>query len=183
LKGDKILKKLIVINGAMGVGKTSICKKLNKRLMNSAWLDGDWCMMMNPLNFTETNQKMFLDNIYHVLNNYLSNPAFEYILFSWVIPREDMIKYLIKKLSGNCFEIERVTLLCADNQLKERMLMAGRDEATIEKSMLYQEEFKKTDTIKVDTTELSVLETVSEVLKIIKIDEIGQEITHIAKII
>jgi broad-specificity NMP kinase len=167
-EGDKILKKFIIINGAMGVGKTSICKELNKKLVNSAWLDGDWCMMMNPLNFTETNQKMFLDNIYHLLNNYLSNPSFDYVLFSWVIPREEMINYIIKKLSDNCFELVRITLLCADSKLKERMLQAGRDEATIEKSMLYQEAFRNINTKKVDTTELSVSETVDEVLRMIK---------------
>ena len=150
----------------MGVGKTSICKELNKKLVNSAWLDGDWCMMMNPLNFTETNQKMFLDNICYLLNNYLSNPSFEYVLFSWVIPREEMMNYLIKKLSDNCFELVRITLLCAESELKERMLQAGRDEATIEKSMLYQDAFKSINTIKIDTTELSVLETVNEVLRI-----------------
>lgn len=162
------MKKFIIINGAMGVGKTSICKELNKRLANSAWLDGDWCMMMNPMNFTETNQKMFLDNIYHLLNNYLSNPSFEYILFSWVIPKEEMMNYMIKKLSDNCFELVRLTLLCADNKLKERMLQAERDEATINKSMLYQEAFRNINTIKVDTTELSVAGTVDNVLKIIK---------------
>ena len=160
------MKKFIVCNGAMGVGKTSICKELNKKLVNSAWLDGDWCMMMNPLNFTETNQKMFLDNICYLLNNYLSNPSFEYVLFSWVIPREEMMNYLIKKLSDNCFELVRITLLCAESELKERMLQAGRDEATIEKSMLYQDAFKSINTIKIDTTELSVLETVNEVLRI-----------------
>lgn len=151
----------------MGVGKTSICKEINKNLVNSVWLDGDWCMMMNPLNFTETNRKMFLDNIYHLLNNYLSNPSFEYVIFSWVIPREEMMNYLIKKLSDNCFEIIRITLLCADSRLKDRMLQAGRDEATIKKSLLYQEAFKSINSLKIDTTELSVLETVNEVLRII----------------
>jgi broad-specificity NMP kinase len=158
------LKKLIIINGAMGVGKTSICKELNKKLMNSAWLDGDWCMMMNPLVFSEANQKMFLDNIYHLLNNYLANPSFEYVLFSWVIPREDMVTYLKKKLSENCFELMRITLLCADSELKERMLQAGRDEATVSTSMYYQEAFRNLNTIKVDTTDLSVIETVNKVL-------------------
>lgn len=165
MEGDKVLKKLIVINGAMGVGKTSICKELNKKLLNSAWLDGDWCMMMNPMNFTEINQKMFLDNIYHLLNNYLSNPSFEYVLFSWVIPREEMMNYLIKKLSDNCFELVRLTLLCEDNKLKERMLQAKRDEVSINKSMLYQEAFRSINTIKIDTTELSAVETVNEVLR------------------
>ena len=163
------MKKFIIINGAMGVGKTRVCKELNKKLLNNIWLDGDWCMMMNPLNMGETNQKMFLDNINYLLNNYLSNPTFEYVLFSWVIPREDMIHYIIKKLrNNNSFEVKRVTLLCEDSKLKERMIQDGRDELTIKKSMLYQETFRGIDTIKVDTTDLSVPETVNEVLRIIE---------------
>lgn len=160
------MKKFIIINGAMGVGKTSVCKELNKSLMNSAWLDGDWCMMMNP--FAEKHHRMFLDNIYHILNNYLSTPLFEYVLFSWVIPREDMISYIIKKLSDNPFQLVRITLLCTENKLEERMRQAGRDDITIEKSILYQREFSSIDTLKVDTTELSVSETVNEVLRKIK---------------
>jgi broad-specificity NMP kinase len=160
--------KFIIINGAMGVGKTSICKELNKRLTNSVWLDGDWCMMMNPLNLVETNKKMFLDNINYLLNNYLSNPTFEYVLFSWVIPSEDITNYIIKKLSGNSFEQKRITLLCSEDKLRERMVRDGRDPFTIEKSMIYQEAYKSFNTIKIDTTELSVTETVGEVLAIIK---------------
>jgi thymidylate kinase len=137
------MKKFIVINGAMGVGKTSICKELNKRLMNSVWLDGDWCMMMNPLNL-------------------------EYVLFSWVIPSEDIINYITKNLSGNSFEQKRITLLCAEDKLRERMTRDRRDPFTIEKSMIYQEAYKSFNTIKIDTTERSVSEIVDEVLAIIR---------------
>ena len=162
------MKKFIVINGAMGVGKTSICKELNKKLMNSVWLDGDWCMMMNPLNLVETNKKMFLDNIIYLLNNYLSNPTFDYVLFSWVIPSEDIINYITKNLSGNSFEQKRITLLCEESRLKERMIRDGRDMFTIERSMIYQDGYKSFNTIKIDTAERSVSETVDEVLAIIK---------------
>ena len=34
-------KKLIIVNGVMGVGKTSVCRMLYKELDNSFWLDGD----------------------------------------------------------------------------------------------------------------------------------------------
>jgi broad-specificity NMP kinase len=162
------LKKFIIINGAMGVGKTSICKELNKILINSVWLDGDWCMMMNPWDFThEINKKIFLDNLNYLLNNFLSNSTFEYVLFSWVIPREDMINYIVKKLPENCFELKKITLLCANDKLKERMLEDGRDEATIKKSMIYQEAYRNMDTIKIDTTELSISETVNKILLVI----------------
>ncbi len=66
-------KKLIIINGVMGVGKTTICKVLYKKLNNSFWLDGDNCWMMNPFVVNEENKAMVLDNIVHVLNNFLKN--------------------------------------------------------------------------------------------------------------
>lgn len=162
------MKKFIIINGAMGVGKTRICKELNKKLANSVWLDGDWCMMMNPWRITEANKDVFIDNITYLLNNFLSNPTFEYVIFSWVIPGEDLMNYLIKKLSSNCFEPVKITLLCEDSKLRDRMVMDGRDESTIEKSMVYQKAFSAFDTVKVDTTKLSVSETTDEVLRIVE---------------
>lgn len=158
------MRKFIIIHGAMGVGKTRISKELNKRLANSVWLDGDWCMMMNPWNMTEENKKMFVENIMYLLNNFLSNPSFDYIIFSWVIPTEDLMDYLIKKLINNRFEPVKITLLCEDGKLRDRMMKDGRDEFTIEKSMMYQKAFGSFDTVKVDTTDLSVSETTDEVM-------------------
>ena len=50
------MKKLIIINGTPGVGKTTICKALNQNVENSVWLDGDWCWMINPFKVTEENK-------------------------------------------------------------------------------------------------------------------------------
>lgn len=36
------MKKLIIINGTMGVGKSTVCKQLLKILAPGVWLDGDW---------------------------------------------------------------------------------------------------------------------------------------------
>ena len=55
------MKKLIIINGTMGVGKSTVSKELNQRLKKSIWLDGDWCWMMNPWDFSEENKSMVLD--------------------------------------------------------------------------------------------------------------------------
>ena len=46
------------------------------------------------------------------------------------------------------------------------MKIAGRDESTIEKSLVYQNVIRLMDTIKIDTTELKEVETIEEVLKI-----------------
>jgi len=57
------MKKLIIINGTMGVGKTTTCNLLYKHFDKSIWLDGDWCWMMNPWDFNEENRKMVKKNI------------------------------------------------------------------------------------------------------------------------
>jgi broad-specificity NMP kinase len=40
----------------MGVGKTTTCKELSKKLQNSVWLDGDWCWMIDPFVVNEENK-------------------------------------------------------------------------------------------------------------------------------
>ena len=34
------MKKLILVGGTMGVGKSSVCRALHQRLMPSVWLGG-----------------------------------------------------------------------------------------------------------------------------------------------
>lgn len=46
------MKKLIFIHGPNGVGKSTLCKMLNTRLQNSAWLESEWCRMTHPFTFT-----------------------------------------------------------------------------------------------------------------------------------
>ncbi len=75
-------KKLIIVNGAMGVGKTTTCKELNKSLQNSVLLDGDWCWMMNPFVVNEENKKMVIDNITYLLRGFIRNSTIEYVIFT-----------------------------------------------------------------------------------------------------
>lgn len=75
------MKKLIMINGTMGVGKTSVSTELLKMLTPGVYLDGDWCWYMHPFEVTEETKKMVLDNITYLLRNFLSCSQYSYVIF------------------------------------------------------------------------------------------------------
>ena len=75
------MKKLYLIGGTMGVGKTTVCQYLKKQLPKSVFLDGDWCWDMSPFQVTEETKAMVLDNICHLLNRFLACSAFDHVLF------------------------------------------------------------------------------------------------------
>ena len=166
------MKKLIIVNGTMGVGKSAVCSLLNKKLENSVWLDGDWCWMMNPFIPNEENRAMVEDNINHLLRNFLNNPSFEYVIFNWVIHSEDIFEMILNKLSDLEFEVSKITLMCSEESLKRRILkdIADnlRDEGCIERSIERLPLYENMDTIKIDTSNISVKETVKKIIEIVK---------------
>lgn len=162
------MKKLIIINGTMGIGKTTVCKKLYKTLNSSVWLDGDWCWMMNPFHVTEENKRMVEDNITHILNNFLSNSSFEYIIFNWVIHREDIFNMILDRLQEHKFKLYKISLVCSKEELKKRILKDGRKEEDVVMSLERLKLYDNMNTIKVDTTNYNVEETVNEIMRIVK---------------
>ena len=64
--GNKKMKKLIIINGTMGVGKSTVSELLLKETENSI-SDSDRCWNMNPFTVNEENIEMVLKNIIFLL--------------------------------------------------------------------------------------------------------------------
>ena len=159
------MKKLIIINGTMGVGKTTVCKELHQRLDKVVWLDGDWCWMMHPWVFSEENKEMVMKNIHFLLNNFLKNSSFDYIIISWVIHLEEIMAGILKGITEQYDRLYKITLVCAPEALKARMQKDGRTniQASLERLGMY----KLMDTVKVDTTNREVGEIVDEILAII----------------
>lgn len=157
-------KKLIVINGTMGVGKSTICKELYKSIDNSVWLDGDWCWMMNPFVVTEEGKEMVIDNIQHLLNNFLLNSQHEVVIFCWVMHHQEIFDSIIERLNKCEYDLHWFTLKCSKEALIDRMKGDNRTENGIEKSVGYSEElFNNLDSEKIDTSRMSIEEVVNEI--------------------
>ena len=71
------MKTLYLIDGTMGVGKTTVSQQLKMALNNSVFLDGDWCLDASPFQVTEETKAMVIRNICYMLNSFLHCSAYE----------------------------------------------------------------------------------------------------------
>ena len=149
-------KQLIVVNGTMGTGKTTVCRLLLDRLMPGVWLDGDWCWRMNPFVVNAENRAMVLGNISHLLRAYLQNSGYRYVLFSWVMQEDAIWEELHRRLGGLEYRLLRVTLTCSPEALCMRLtgdIQAGlRDPGVITRSLERLPLDEHADTIRIDAT-------------------------------
>lgn len=162
------MKKLIIVNGTMGVGKTTTCEKLNNCLERSVWLDGDWCWMMNPWIINDENKTMVIKNITYQLRNFLISSTFNYVIFSWVIHKEEISNTILDNLKDLDYELYKITITCSQEVLKRRMIIGDRSQDGIKESLKRLDMYTNMDTIKIDTTDMTVDEAVNEIKLILK---------------
>jgi len=128
------MKKLYLIGGPMGVGKTAVGQELKRKLSRSVFLDGDWCWDANPFQVTAETQKMVLENICFLLNQFIRCSAYEHIIFCWVMHEQSIIDGILSNLETTNCEIKAISLLCAADELRERLsrdIAAGRREPDV----------------------------------------------------
>ena len=162
------MKHLYLIGGAMGVGKTTVCQALKKTLDNCVFLDGDWCWDMHPFQVTEETKAMALDNICHVLNNFLRCSAYETILFCWVLHRQSILDHILDRLDTADCRVVPVSLVCDEDELRRRLqkdIDSGlRTGDVMERSLARLPCYRTLNTVKIDVTGRTAEETAEAIL-------------------
>lgn len=162
------MKKLILVTGAPGVGKSTLCKELFCSINGCAWLDSDWCWMINPWIPKTSEEKIFVEGSFsRILRGYLENNDIHTVLFSWVMSSTSMFDLITKPLSNMSLDIRKIALICDKDQYIERMKSDGRRDDQI--NFPYPiDNFYKLGASIIDTSTLSKLETVKIALNIIR---------------
>lgn len=157
-KGEYV-KKLYLIGGTMGVGKTTVCQILKNKLKNSVFLDGDWCWDMHPFQVTQETKVMVHENIAFLLNNFIRCPVYDHIIFCWVMHEQEIIDQIMAKLDVTDCEVMIMSLVCSKEALQERLqkdVDAGiRTADTISRSLERISLYERLNTVKVDVSLLS----------------------------
>lgn len=165
------MKKLIIINGTMGVGKSTVSSLLFKMLRPSVYLDGDWCWNMNPFVVTDENKKMVIDNITYLLKSFLANSSYEYIIFCWVIHQEEIFKLIVDPFSDFAVEVYKISLVCSPNALRNRMQRdvenGVREVESIESSIARIPLYDQMDTVKIDVSHISAQQAAEQIVEFV----------------
>lgn len=135
------MKRLILINGTMGVGKSTVAHQLQRMLPACALLDGDWCWNVLPFSVSDESKRRVIDNIVTVLNGYLSCDMIENVIFCWVLPREEIVQRILARLLLSVARLFRFTLTASPECLRARLykdIAAGlRQEDVVARSLAY----------------------------------------------
>lgn len=153
------MKKLYVVGGTMGVGKTTTCGILKKKLNRAVFLDGDWCWDADPFQVTEETKAMVLDNICHLLRNFLICSAYENVILCWVLHEQAIIDGILSALPLDNVSVVPVSLVASAEALTRRLtkdVQNGIREAdVIPRSVARIPLYERLNTVKIDVSEIS----------------------------
>lgn len=160
------MKNLYLIGGPMGVGKTTACRALQQRLPNCVFLDGDWCWDMQPFSVTDETKAMVMDNICHMLGNFLRCSAFDNVVFCWVMHQQSIVDDILSRLPLQDAAVHCISLIASAEELTARLqtdIDAGvRQPDVIGRSLDYLPLYEGLNTRKVDTTGLTIAEMIEK---------------------
>lgn len=153
------MKRLYLIGGPMGVGKTTVCRELQKRLDRSVFLDGDWCWDAHPFQVTEETKAMVLENICFLLNNFIRCSAYDHVIFCWVLHQQEILDRLLSRLNTRDCGVRAISLVCTPEALSARLeeeIRAGRRERdALERSLAYLPLYEFLNTERLDVSRLT----------------------------
>ena len=111
--------KVIILNGKIGAGKSFVGRFLNMKLTNSAFVEGDSFLQINPFKPTQQNYLLVAKNIANQIKTYKKFKNIDYVVLSWIIFNEDIYKKIMDNLIG--FSVFPIYLDCPNNVLQKRI--------------------------------------------------------------
>ena len=112
--------KVIILNGPMGVGKTTVGKYIADHHPGTAFIDGDWCLDIHPFVGNQETKAMAVDNILHMIGNYQKCSVCSMVVLVWLMDEPWVIQKITQGLSALQAEVKNVTLTCSRESLIAR---------------------------------------------------------------
>ena len=170
------MKRLILINGTMGVGKSAVSRCIQRLLPACALLDGAWCWNVYPFSVTEESKRRVIDHIVTVLSGYLGCADVENLVFCWVMQRRGVAESVRGLRPRGVGKGGRLWLTASPGGVAARLrgdIAAGlRDEDVIARSVAYLPLYAQDmGSVKITTDGLTASEVAREIVRSLQWEE------------
>lgn len=160
--------KVVIINGPMGVGKTTVGKYIAENNAGTAFIDGDWCLDIHPFVGNSETKTMAIDNILHMIDNYRKCSICHMIVLVWLMDDRWVRQSIVDGLSAMGLEIRSVTLVCGKEELIRRWKnddkCKWRTDEWLSVSLKSLSQFSNLERV-IDTTGLSIPEVAETIIR------------------
>lgn len=112
---------IIIINGSVGVGKTSVSWELQEKFDKSFMLDGDYIGAVHPFEIYDEKRIQYLyETFLHLVKFHHSNGYNDFVL-NYVFESGDQLSSLVERLKSVIPEIYCFWLTCSNNVQHDRI--------------------------------------------------------------
>ncbi len=153
-----------MINGAPGIGKSTVAEIVFSRLSNAAFLDGDDVWRINPFEVTDHTKAIVDKNIPFVLRSYLE-AGYEFVILAWVMHQQEIIDRVLSGLRDLDFDLHVFTLIAEEDALRDRW-RARADKQEV--PALVSDRLRQSralHTTQIDTTDLDPTDVAATILE------------------
>jgi len=158
---------IILVNGAPGSGKTKTAERLFESLPQSAWVDGDYMLVVNPQERTNKELYLRMKNIAAAVNNY-HEAGYSNIFISFVYMEPQFLSDQKNMLLGD--DKILAIALCPDEQtLRNRHDSDSYKREGIESSININKQISAIQhDVVIDNSQMSIEEVAQQIIQMIK---------------
>ncbi|PKP07413.1 MAG: hypothetical protein CVU10_07695 [Bacteroidetes bacterium HGW-Bacteroidetes-5] len=166
---------IIIINGSVGIGKTTIASGFQKKFDKSIMLDGDFIGAVHPFKLYDNSRIQYLyDTLEYIASFHLSN-GYKNLIINYIFESEKSLNSLLNRLQKFNLEIRCFFLECTVQEQIERIKLRNRERVLWELKRAYElnailEKATRTEYIgeKVDISGKTINETVNILWELVK---------------
>lgn len=157
------MKKVSVIFGAPGIGKTTAAKVLYQRINHAQYVDVDDLWRIHPFIVNDENKALVETNLKHLYQSFLNHQTLEHFIVTWVVPTEGL-KNLMLDWFKDC-EVQFYRLIAKKDIYLQRLINDHRDQTRFDDYIAInsKDEFKDIKTI--DVSKMDIKDVVEVLYK------------------
>jgi len=160
------MKRLILVGGPMGIGKSTVGHILNELLTDSIYIEGDDGWIGIPFNLTEENKIKVINNITNSINDAFK--SYNTVILGWVMDKQETIDKLLSLIKCNDLTVKSFSLISSLKVLTKRLntdIKKGKRKIdVIDDSLRRLRIFDEVNSIKIDTSKLNPLEVANKII-------------------